>query len=92
MNDLKENNRYGALLFRKEWKEKRQIILNRDNHQCINCGAKENLEIHHRQYIFHTNIKRFSLPWEYSNHLLITLCRECHSRGHAKFTVPIIKL
>lgn len=92
MNTLKENNRYGALLFRKEWKIKRQLILTRDEFKCVNCGDKNDLEVHHRQYIFQKSLNKFNMPWEYSNHLLITLCRSCHSNGHSKFSIPIIKI
>jgi len=43
---------YGALLFDKRWKDKRGIILSRDNNQCVICGHGEELEVHHRQYHF----------------------------------------
>jgi hypothetical protein len=81
---------YGALLFDKRWKEKRNVILIRDNNKCVICGNDEDLQIHHRQYQFVTALKQFKAPWEYSDRMLITLCNTCHQRGHSKFKVPII--
>lgn len=31
----------------KEWQNKKQLVLLRDNFQCANCGSRENLTIHH---------------------------------------------
>ena len=81
---------YGALLFDKRWKEKRAIILFRDNSQCVICGFSNDLEIHHRQYHFVNSEKKFKVPWEYPDKILITLCNSCHQRGHSKYKVPII--
>lgn len=92
MANLKHDNRYGALLFRKEWKEKRKEILLRDKNKCIICGEVANLEVHHRQYVYKKAMRKFNLPWDYPNHVLITLCRECHSQGHSKYKIPIIEL
>ncbi len=82
---------YNELLFRPEWKEKREEILNRDK-ACVICKSPENLQVHHRQYHYLKAEERFKNPWEYSNSLLITLCESCHRRGHSKYTVPTIKL
>ena len=27
-------------------------------------------------------------PWDYDDKYLITLCKDCHNRGHAKYVVP----
>jgi len=81
---------YGALLFDKRWKEKRNVILLRDNNKCVICGLNEDLQVHHRQYQFVNAIKKFKAPWEYADKILITLCISCHQRGHSKFKVPII--
>ena len=81
---------YGALLFDRRWKEKRSLILIRDNNKCVICGFGEDLQIHHRQYHYETTLNKFRPPWEYSDRILITLCNSCHQRGHSKFKVPII--
>jgi hypothetical protein len=85
-----QHGSYGALLFDKRWKEKRNVILLRDNNRCVICGLDENLQIHHRQYQYVKALKQFKAPWEYSDRMLITLCNSCHQRGHSKFKVPII--
>ena len=79
---------YGALLFDKRWRTRRQEILARDGHCCIICSKTENLQIHHRQYHFIKALQKFKAPWDYEAKLLITLCERCHSRGHSKFKVP----
>jgi hypothetical protein len=79
---------YGALLFDKRWKEKRNEILTRDNNKCVICNRDEKLQVHHRQYQYIKALKKFKAPWDYENHLLITLCESCHSRGHNKFKIP----
>lgn len=81
---------YGALLFDQRWKYKRQVILERDNNCCVICKQNQNLQVHHRQYHFDLKNGKFVAPWEYDNHLLITLCESCHKRGHDKYLVPVI--
>lgn len=57
------------------WQKKRLRILERDNFQCVHCGDKEStLHVHHRLYF---NDKD---PWEYLDHLLITICESCHKQ------------
>jgi ATP-dependent DNA helicase RecQ len=51
--------------------EQRRAILERDGFKCRECGATENLEVHH---IFP---KQFKV--DHSPQNLITLCRTCHS-------------
>ncbi len=83
---------YGALLFDKRWIERRAQILMRDNHLCVICHESENLQVHHRQYHFIKALQQFKAPWDYENHLMITLCDRCHSKGHSKFKIPKIYL
>lgn len=83
---------YGSLLFDPKWKTKRAVILHRDSYQCILCKENSNLQIHHRQYHFLHATQTFKLPWDYSDHLLITLCERCHSKGHRQHKVPTIYL
>lgn len=67
---------YKELLKTKEWKEYRERILVRDNYICKNCGSTKYLNVHHIKYI------RGRKPWEYPEELLVTLCRDCHSKVH----------
>lgn len=81
---------YGALLFDERWLIRRKEILARDGDACVVCSSTESLQVHHRQYHFIKDLGRFKPPWDYADHLLITLCERCHSRGHNKFRVPNI--
>ena len=83
---------YAALLFDQRWLSKRKEILERDTNQCILCGNQNKLQVHHRQYHLIKATGTFKPPWDYDNHLLITLCESCHKRGHSTFKVPIIKI
>jgi hypothetical protein len=83
---------YGALLFDPRWKARRAVILERDDHRCVICQSKTNVQVHHRQYHFLIRSNEFKLPWDYADHLLIVLCESCHKRGHNKYTVPTIIL
>jgi hypothetical protein len=81
---------YGALILHPNWKAKRKEILQRDQHQCRHCGSSADLQVHHRQYLFVKATQQFKVPWDYPDHLLLTLCAKCHSRGHALYKVPSI--
>lgn len=81
---------YGASLLDERWKIKRREIIQRDNHQCLNCKSSENLQVHHRQYHFQIKFRKYKDPWDYPNVLLITLCKACHQRGHQLYKVPSI--
>jgi 5-methylcytosine-specific restriction endonuclease McrA len=52
----------------------RRLALSRDNYQCTECGATQDLEVHH------IVPRRLGGPDDPSN--LITLCAACHSRLH----------
>jgi len=58
---------YGALLFDPRWRSKRTQILQRDAHACVICSAKEDLQVHHRQYQFVLRNHQFRPPWDYDN-------------------------
>lgn len=90
--DTPSHGTYGALLFRTEWKIKREEILKRDSKRCVICNRTDTLQIHHRQYHFVVRENKFKMPWDYSTNLLITLCESCHRRGHSKYKVPIINI
>ena len=91
-NDTPAHGTYGELLFRPEWRAKREEILQRDNRSCVVCKGSNGLQVHHRQYHFIVRQNQFKLPWDYAGSLLITLCESCHKRGHSKFKVPTVNI
>lgn len=90
--NIKSHGSYGALLFHPNWKTRRKEILNRDMHRCVHCHSNTDLQVHHRQYHFIAEQKKFRLPWDYPDRLLITLCESCHNAGHRKYKVPTITI
>lgn len=53
--------------------------LDRDNHQCVNCKSKKQLQVHHKDQ------RGRNTPKEEQNHHmdnLITLCARCHINKH----------
>ena len=77
------------MLLTKRWKDKREIILMRDDRKCRNCGNKQHLQIHHRQYHRNRITGLLKEPWDYLNRYLITLCNKCHEAGTKQFKVPV---
>lgn len=74
--------RYSCLLHKKEWKEKREEVLVRDEHKCTCCGKTyKKLYVHHKYYLAYPNGIKF-MPWEYPNDALTTLCYCCHRQVH----------
>lgn len=74
------------------WKAKSIQIKKRDNNKCLNCGSTKRLNVHHRQYHFILKLNQFKNPWDYPEDVLITLCNECHLKGHKLYQVPTIKI
>lgn len=74
---------YEELLKDKKWLETRKRILRRDNHMCQMCGSHENLNMHHRYYLY------MHYPWAYNDNALITLCKSCHLLVHNTLS-PIV--
>jgi hypothetical protein len=69
---------YADLLLDPRWDDKRKIILRRDRYTCQECGIKDTvLQVHH--HFYHPN----TMPWDYDNEVLITLCEKCHE--HEEF-------
>jgi hypothetical protein len=87
---LPPHGSYGHLLFDPRWRSKRSEIMARDKECCVICKGTDELLVHHRQYQYVKAAKGFKVPWDYPDHLLITLCKSCHQRGHSKFKVPIV--
>lgn len=72
---------YDNLLQDKRWQNKRNEILQRDEHKCSYCGSKINLQVHHKYYNKYPDGKKVK-PWDYPNDALITLCNDCHKKVH----------
>jgi len=70
------NETYQKLLEEKEWKDRRLQILIRDNNRCVLCGSTDNLNVHHKYYVYGC------LPWEYEDKALVSLCQDCHFNIH----------
>ncbi|HZR03803.1 MAG TPA: hypothetical protein VFA81_11585 [Burkholderiales bacterium] len=69
---IPNTDRYPELLADPRWKSKRSRILQRSQLRCEDCGANQQLEVHHCYYRFGR------LPWQYPDAALLALCRECH--------------
>lgn len=68
------NMTYKEKLQHPKWQKKRLCILERDSWRCRSCGSEDkNLQVHHLIYA-----KRD--PWDYPDHVLRTLCWECHEQ------------
>ncbi len=73
--------KYYAYLGSDAWKQKRQLIYERDNKICQVCKVETATEVHHLTY---QNI--FNEPLED----LISICSECHRKEHNKPTTEEI--
>ncbi len=59
------------------WQKKRLEILERDEFSCQICFDTEStLHVHHKYYEGNKD------PWNYPNHILVTLCSDCHESEH----------
>lgn len=64
---------YSQKLKDPRWQKKRLEIFERDEWKCQICHDSEStLVVHHRDYLPNTD------PWDYPDHLLVTLCEDCH--------------
>jgi 5-methylcytosine-specific restriction endonuclease McrA len=79
---------YDQLLKKEQWLKLREKILARDQHKCRNCDSDSSLQIHHRQYHINVTTREFVQPWEYNDKYLITLCNDCHQKGHNIYKIP----
>lgn len=72
---LSKTYKYHQYLFSDEWKEKRDKVMDRDNHLCQCCKTAKAEDVHHLTY---DNL--FNEPLED----LLALCRLCHFNTHKK--------
>lgn len=60
------------------WQKKRLEVLEANNFECEDCGAKEEeLHVHHPFY------RRGAMIWQYEASELQCLCHKCHKDAHA---------
>jgi 5-methylcytosine-specific restriction endonuclease McrA len=64
---------YNAYLKTKEWREKRERVLQRANGQCEGCGIRRATQVHHLTY----DHLRKEFLFE-----LVAICDDCHKRLH----------
>jgi 5-methylcytosine-specific restriction endonuclease McrA len=57
-----------------DWKRKRWLVLNRDDHRCAYCGGRAT-QVHHKKYA-RRNIGREPIEW------LVSICNTCHRKQH----------
>ena len=65
--------KYQKYLKSRKWQYIRSEVLKRDGFKCMQCGGKENLQVHHLSY------KHLYNELGYLEELC-TLCRECHDK------------
>ena len=66
----------------KIWREQ---VLTRDNHTCVKCGDKENLQAHHIKH----KSKFPELQYKIDNGE--TLCKSCHKKQHPELKGNLFK-
>jgi 5-methylcytosine-specific restriction endonuclease McrA len=57
-----------------DWQRKRALVLKRDKHRCVYCGALAR-QVHHKRYA-PRNIGREPIEW------LVSVCEACHRKQH----------
>jgi len=57
------------------WRERRKEALEDSDNMCDECGSKNNLQVHHKNY--------FSLFREEDDDLVV-LCKSCHEDLHGR--------
>lgn len=74
-NNYSRYAKYLKYLRSPEWKAKRKLALERDNHKCQKCKIKTAEQVHHLTY---DNLENEKLED------LMSVCRECHEKIHNK--------
>ncbi|MHC4213348.1 MAG: HNH endonuclease [Planctomycetota bacterium] len=68
---------YRKYLQTKRWKLIRYLVKVRDKRQCVKCGSRYRLDVHHKSY---RNLGRGAIHKETRD--CETLCRSCHRKEH----------
>lgn len=64
---------YPEYLMTSEWLARRDLVLIRDDRQCVHCGSSEKLHVHHLTYARRGHERLSDL---------VTLCASCHAAVH----------
>lgn len=76
---FKTMSTYSDKLQDPRWQKKRLLIMERDGFACRQCGATDRtLHVHHTYYVPTPKGAPREDPWEYPDHMLVTLCSFCH--------------
>lgn len=65
---------YSEQLRSGDWIKRKHEIIQRDGYCCTQCGSKERIEVHHKDYF------PGAKAWEYPESDLVTLCHKCHTK------------
>ena len=77
--DLKRRirkDRYNQFMASEDWRDIRTVMLDIYNHKCAECGATEDLHVHHLTY------ERFGGDERTTD--LEVLCKTCHEKAHGR--------
>ena len=64
-----------------KWKETREEVLERDDHECQACGTDDDLHVHHIQPISAGGPR-------FDTNNLVTLCNHCHKEWEGLYLRP----
>lgn len=65
------------------YSRERNATLKRDGKQCVKCGCKEHLRVHHKTEIpWDEIIKPIMKYLLCDKSALVTLCKDCHNKVH----------
>lgn len=64
LNDLVEDN----------WRRVKRLVLDRDKWECVHCGSRSNLQVHHKKFRSHGRVD--------DPIVLESCCPACHERIH----------
>ena len=74
---------YAEKLRDPRWRATSLRIRRRDGWKCIKCGTtRRRLDVHHTRYLPKRD------PWDYPDHMMVTLCRPCHEDQHTETPAP----
>lgn len=70
----------------KEWRQLRQVVLERDNHECQECKSNGLVTSQFDSILEVDHIKELHLHPELATNLdnLRTLCKDCHNKKHKR--------
>lgn len=77
-----KNINYSEKLRDKRWQEKRNLVKEKADFKCQDCGSYKNLEVHHCYYKYGLE------PWQYPIDSFRCLCSSCHEiRGNIEMEI-----